>query len=916
MISAQDAGQGLAVAVAGAQSPVQAPRVTVALQSTPGSPSTTQFSSFAAPLLASVQTAHRRFLSSLVGSSTLADCRFKLVSSNDPSASASASSHGGAAAAFGSPPSVRGSRNAQLPKSAGPDGVAHDEVIIPAHRVLLSQYTFFASLFSGDFADSTDPEIVLDADAVDKNLLLSALEFIYTGWTNITHSNAYPLYALAEQLTITALQDVTLAFMNCCCSVSDLLSLLSHRVSSRGEMSGESSQLVRTCLENLGQRPRSLFQCPEFLQLPPLAMRSLLMGDTLGKVREEEILEAVSSWARVLLDREGRTACESALAEVAPYIRWAWIPKSKLFMIGREWTEHPFVVPGFREIHHKALMLVMQRDQLQLPFDMSLLALSGNSPEYLFPRKRPRLQKKGFSASPTSPNGDLHGSSPIPSNQFFLPAGMPAATSVLQQSRVPSPPILTQQLRFRLPSRSTCVAVDGDRIYTGHVDREIHVWDLRTGDLIRTLAFHSELIVCLDARDGLLVSGARDNHVMLWDASVGTGNSISPLPNAPPSFLLRLEGHEQSVYGVVLAPWLGCIYSCSRDRTVRKWNYWLTLPNGATVHSKAQTGTGSESRIVGARSSPAGSVDIPSSALSVTLGDNSMLYVACGDGNIRIVDGRTMVSIAVLGVNHTTTMRCVHFCGPMIVTEPAEWEPVPSAANPRAGVSDGIPPTVTSVRRVRRRLLVAGATDGTVFFYDCERHQLLWRSRRHTSKVFALAHSTTHNVIVSSSEDMHACVWNPDLSDVGGPSGLRDRAEVDIDEDPLLQIDDTPPMYAGFPSTAGIPGMPVAASAAHPPGSLLEVLPPLPIVPVPISASVIIQNNLANDAANNNVAPVPPNNGANNADAAVIVPSLDGHLDTLRVHQDWVTGVAALDRVIVTCSRDESVVAFRFTEQR
>jgi hypothetical protein len=304
--------------------------------------------------------------------------------------------------------------------------------------------------------------------------------------------------------------------------------------------------------------------------------------------------------------------------------------------------------------------------------------------------------------------------------------------------------------------------------------------------------------------------------------------------------------------------------------------------------------------------------ELPSSALSVTC-DEHTLYVACGDGRVRIINGLNMTLVGELGPVHDNTMRCVHYCGPMIVSIPidpssssssstsgtttttssssAVYPPYqhphhhPQQAQPHPTFVDtngyGIPLPRPSadpssvpeikLRRARRRVLVAGSTDGVVFFFDVDTRSLLYKTKRHLSKVFALAHSTQRNVVVSSSEDGTACVWNPDILDVRPPFGLYESPHfaVSVEED-------------AFVVGAGPQGTGQAVPATIQPNPHIE----------PAAAAA---------AAAATAAVGTPGS------AAAAVWMVDGLVEVLRQHRDWVTGVAAQDDVLVTCSRDESV---------
>ena len=63
---------------------------------------------------------------------------------------------------------------------------------------------------------------------------------------------------------------------------------------------------------------------------------------------------------------------------------------------------------------------------------------------------------------------------------------------------------------------------------SGSVDNSIIIWDINTGNNIRTLKGHSNWVCCLAVLpNGCLASGSVDNSIIIWD--INTGNNIRTL---------------------------------------------------------------------------------------------------------------------------------------------------------------------------------------------------------------------------------------------------------------------------------------------------------------------------------------------------------------------------------------------------
>lgn len=102
-----------------------------------------------------------------------------------------------------------------------------------------------------------------------------------------------------------------------------------------------------------------------------------------------------------------------------------------------------------------------------------------------------------------------------------------------------------------------CLQFDNSILVTGSRDRNLKVWDIKTGRLKFTLEGHSGSVLCLQFDHRYLITGSSDSTLIVWD--IHTGEKIK-----------SLVGHGESVLNVKL---LGnTVVSCSKDRTVRIWD--------------------------------------------------------------------------------------------------------------------------------------------------------------------------------------------------------------------------------------------------------------------------------------------------------------------------------------------------------
>ena len=102
---------------------------------------------------------------------------------------------------------------------------------------------------------------------------------------------------------------------------------------------------------------------------------------------------------------------------------------------------------------------------------------------------------------------------------------------------------------------------DGKTLVSGSDDKTIKLWDVETGQEIRTLKGHDSDVWSVNfSPDGkTLVSGSRDNTIKLWD--VETGQEIR-----------TLKGHDFYVASVNFSPDGKTLVSGSADNTIKLWD--------------------------------------------------------------------------------------------------------------------------------------------------------------------------------------------------------------------------------------------------------------------------------------------------------------------------------------------------------
>jgi WD40 repeat protein/tRNA A-37 threonylcarbamoyl transferase component Bud32 len=123
------------------------------------------------------------------------------------------------------------------------------------------------------------------------------------------------------------------------------------------------------------------------------------------------------------------------------------------------------------------------------------------------------------------------------------------------------------------------ISPDGKTLVSGGEDNTIKAWNLATGRLIRTMAGHFDSVHALAiSPDGkTLADGSDDNTVQLWNLE--TGKKIR-----------KLIGHSFWVRSVAISPDGKTVVSGSFDKTIKLWNLATGKPIRTMAgHSKTVT---------------------------------------------------------------------------------------------------------------------------------------------------------------------------------------------------------------------------------------------------------------------------------------------------------------------------------------
>ncbi|KNE56368.1 hypothetical protein AMAG_02182 [Allomyces macrogynus ATCC 38327] len=229
-----------------------------------------------------------------------------------------------------------------------------------------------------------------------------------------------------------------------------------------------------------------------------------------------------------------------------------------------------------------------------------------------------------------------------------------------------------------------CIQADPFKLISGSRDNTVRIWNLRSNATTHVLEGHAGSVLCLEYNATHLVTGSSDRSIRVWSVPSTHDDPGGPSWEGPDDTYRTstiLHGHAEAVLNLRMDPKHHRIVSCSKDSTIRVWDWH----RGACIRAL-------EGHVAAVN--------------AVQMRHDTVVSVS-GDRTVRVWDLRDHHRGAVHQlVGHVRGVACVAFDGTTIASGSSDatirlWDlrkaggaPVPAHAVPTNGLPVGYQSTV------------------------------------------------------------------------------------------------------------------------------------------------------------------------------------------------------------------------------
>ena len=276
---------------------------------------------------------------------------------------------------------------------------------------------------------------------------------------------------------------------------------------------------------------------------------------------------------------------------------------------------------------------------------------------------------------------------------------------------------------------SVVYSPDGTTALSGSRDRTLIVWDMASGAALRTLRGHTaEVLSVVYSPDGTTaLSGSMDSTLILWD--VASGEAIR-----------TFSGHTDGVYGVAFSPDGTTALSGSSDSTLMLWD----VATGQAI----RTLRGHTDDVYSVAYSPDGMT-----ALSGSRDSTLMLWDVASGEAIRTFSGHTANVYSVAFSPDGTTALSGSRDSTLKLWDVASGDVIRTFSSHKAEVYSVAysPDGMTAL---------SGSRDSTLKLWDVATGQAIRTLSSHTVLVLSVAYSPDGTTALSGSRDSTLILWD------------------------------------------------------------------------------------------------------------------------------------------------------------
>jgi serine/threonine protein kinase len=283
---------------------------------------------------------------------------------------------------------------------------------------------------------------------------------------------------------------------------------------------------------------------------------------------------------------------------------------------------------------------------------------------------------------------------------------------------------------------TVALSPNGETIASGSRDGTVRLWNMETGDLIKTISVQGNFIntVAFSPNGSIIASGIG------WVGKFGgTGGEVRLWDNKTGNLLRTLVGHEGVVLSVAFSPNGQTLASTGMDDTLRLWN-----PQTGEL---LQTLKGHQG-------------DVTSVAFS---GDGNLIATASTDSSVRVWNAKTGKMLKMLQRRYLTPLTSVAFSPSNRILASGCLDKTTRIWDLTTGglqnLMIGHKGPVNSVAFTPDgQILASGSADNTIRLWSMSRssHQTL---NGHEGAVTSVAFSPDGSKLVSASKDRTIKVW-------------------------------------------------------------------------------------------------------------------------------------------------------------